>query len=339
MLLALTVLNYHYQFCPFNFLNSFSAVVTFMMISGFYISMVINERYGTDLQGTLAFYGNRLLRLFPAYWAVLVGCRLFWPNQPVALSDIFLIPQPFLGQFRLTENGLYLGQMYTVALELMFYAIAPFIVLRRLRWLILAFAATAIYTAGAWLAIWKAGLPLQGDVASSWEYQFFPGTLLYFFAGALVYRFYLLVAKWRWSRLVGPLALPLLVAVGWLTPSAHRDVWTNNFSVFAFYALVGGLIPFLFIASKAWRWDRLIGDLSYPLYIVHFPIIDLVDGTSWLAGKESGLVVLGLSLAFSIALYALVDRPVDRWRHWATKRFRYVYFGNGRRSAAKLLTT
>ena len=32
--------------------------------------------------------------------------------------------------------------------------------------------------------------------------------------------------------------------------------------------------------------------------------------------------MLGLSLAFSVLLYALVDRPVDKWRHWATKRLR-----------------
>ena len=69
LLLALTVLNWHYPFVvPVNFIFSYSAVFIFMMISGFYISMVLDQRYGKGLRGTLEFYGNRLLRLLPAYW-------------------------------------------------------------------------------------------------------------------------------------------------------------------------------------------------------------------------------------------------------------------------------
>ena len=225
LLLALTVLNWHYPFVvPVNFIFSYSAVFIFMMISGFYISMVLDQRYGKGLRGTLEFYGNRLLRLLPAYWTVLVLCRFFRPDAPIGWNDFVLIPQGFLHLEGVTEGNLYLGQMYTVTLELGFYAIAPLIVLKSLPWLLGAFAAAAVYTA----ATWWAGLNI-----ASWQYNALPGMLLYFFAGALAYRLDLMAAKWRFAPLVGYLALPLIVWCGRLTPSAHSVIWTNNFKVFA----------------------------------------------------------------------------------------------------------
>jgi peptidoglycan/LPS O-acetylase OafA/YrhL len=322
MLLALTVLNWHYRVTPFNFIFSFSAVFIFMMISGFYMAMVIDQKYGTTPLGIITFYGARLVRLLPAYWVVLGLCYLFAlnPGAPARsiweiLNDVFIVPRAFWETITGTVGGgggLYLGQMYTVALEMMFYAIAPFIVLRK--WpVIVLFALSAAYTRVAW---WY---ELPRD---PWQYQFFPATLPYFLGGVLAYRLYLIVAKWRVAPFLGYAALPLGYVAAMISPSRDQ-IWTDNGAVFAFYAFAALAVPFLFIASKNCRWDRLVGDLSYPFYIVHVPAIWLVWATPWLGGKEhGGLAVLGLSIVFSVALYALVDRPVDKWRHWATKRIK-----------------
>ena len=48
------------------------AVQSFFLISGFYISLILNEKYPAGLQGNLLFYGNRFLRIYPIYWAVLL---------------------------------------------------------------------------------------------------------------------------------------------------------------------------------------------------------------------------------------------------------------------------
>jgi peptidoglycan/LPS O-acetylase OafA/YrhL len=135
MLLALTVLNWHYRVTPFNFIFSFSAVFIFMMISGFYMAMVIDQKYGTTPLGIITFYGARLVRLLPAYWVVLGLCYLFAlnPGAPARsiweiLNDVFIVPRAFWETITGTVGGgggLYLGQMYTVALEMMFYAMAP----------------------------------------------------------------------------------------------------------------------------------------------------------------------------------------------------------------------
>ena len=92
-------------------------------------------------------------------------------------------------------------------------------------------------------------------------------------------------------------------------------LWTNHISIYVFYLQCAASIPFIFVASRRWTADRIIGDLSYPLYIVHIPAIWIVEATPWLGGKENGgPAALGLSLGFAGLLYLLVDRPVEYWR-------------------------
>jgi peptidoglycan/LPS O-acetylase OafA/YrhL len=50
------------------------AVYAFFVISGFYMALVLNEKY---LDNILGFYGARFLRLWPSYIVVLVIVLLF----------------------------------------------------------------------------------------------------------------------------------------------------------------------------------------------------------------------------------------------------------------------
>jgi peptidoglycan/LPS O-acetylase OafA/YrhL len=311
LLLALTVLNWHYQIVPFNFLYSYSAVYVFLMISGFYISLVLDQRYGTTFGGTLTFYGNRLLRLLPACWIVLLICFVFMPTAPIHWNDFLLIPRAFLKFESVTDGGLFLGQMYTVTLELMFYAIAPLIVLRGLPWLIGAFAAAASYIAVTW---W---LALDPEI---WQYRSFAGALPYFFAGALAYRLYLLAAKWDPAPRLVYAAVSLMAIVGWFSRSRFA-VWTDDAMIFAFYAVTALAIPFLFIASKDSRSDRLIGDLSYPLYIVHVPAAWLIIHYYPDRTAGSAALVFCLSLSAAALLTFAIDRPIDSLRRRISNQF------------------
>src|SRR5436305_1931213 len=52
------------------FMFSFTAVFCFFIISGFYMSLILNGPYRTA--GLRAFYFNRALRLYPTYLAALL---------------------------------------------------------------------------------------------------------------------------------------------------------------------------------------------------------------------------------------------------------------------------
>jgi hypothetical protein len=69
-------------------------------------------------------------------------------------------------------------------------------------------------------------------------------------------------------------------------------------------------VPQLFESTRDIAWDKYLGELSYPLYICHF-----LFGWILLPQTISGVyLALFLSVATSILLYHLVDRPVDKWR-------------------------
>ncbi len=192
LLLALTVLNWHYPIVPFNFIFSYSAVLIFFIISGFYMSMVITEKYGTSRSGMLSFYENRALRLLPVYYIVLFACQLagqfdlfgqeqfdiFGQGVGLAINQLLIFPQTLWANIILHPYGggdLLLGQMYTVALEIMFYAIAPLIVPRSLSDIWALFLLGAVLNVGFWY--------FQAETGA-WQYNFFPSILMYFLYAA-----------------------------------------------------------------------------------------------------------------------------------------------------------
>jgi len=69
LLLALSVA-YGHLAVPLRFPTSDIAVQSFFVISGFYMALVLNEKYGPG--SYWLFISNRLLRLWPAYFVVLV---------------------------------------------------------------------------------------------------------------------------------------------------------------------------------------------------------------------------------------------------------------------------
>jgi hypothetical protein len=72
-------------------------------------------------------------------------------------------------------------------------------------------------------------------------------------------------------------------------------------------------IPFLFILSKNVSWDSYIGEISYPVYLVHGFVIGLLR--EYCRPSALPLVVLLVTVVVSTALYLFVDRPIDRFRH------------------------
>jgi peptidoglycan/LPS O-acetylase OafA/YrhL len=70
------------------------------------------------------------------------------------------------------------------------------------------------------------------------------------------------------------------------------------------------MIPFLFIASRGSTLDKFLGYISYPFYVVHGLAAELAGGG---VGHLQQNVVpeLLLTIALSIALFYLVQRPIE----------------------------
>ncbi|HVR92137.1 MAG TPA: acyltransferase [Novosphingobium sp.] len=318
------------------------AVQCFFIVSGFYMGLVLNERYDRPALNR-AFYANRAIRIYGTYFlflaltlAVFAAVQLrdgYSPLWPYLTETVSLPEKALLALLNLTVVGQDLpywlgiadGHLYwsaeamrhsepdvyhfmaipvawSLSLELCFYALAPYIA-RRPVWQIVALCGASLLA--RIVAAWI------GYDADPWSYRFFPFELALFLAGVLAYRAF---AAWRgsWTGIparVLALAVPAAILA---YPFVAGDVPDDQFFAparLALLALLAFALPAIHTWSQHSRTDRAIGELSYPLYLGHLLVLGLIGGISPLAGN-SIVRTIGVS-AVSLALAWLMVRFLD----------------------------
>jgi peptidoglycan/LPS O-acetylase OafA/YrhL len=127
-----------------------------------------------------------------------------------------------------------------------------------------------------------------------------PGQMSFFVTG-------IALCAWQgalnWKSMLAPLGIVLLV-VSILAPQAEV-VRAAGLGIVAAWLAVG--LPKMFDAAR-------FGDLSYGVYIVHFPIIQCVvaAGVFPTSPALAFAIVGGSSLVAALALWWLVERPALR---------------------------
>ena len=262
-------------------------------------------------KGIADYTGKRVRRLYPAYLVVilipaLVSLLLTFEFAGVAkyfaANAVFLnflapdLPGLFVGQ-RFAEVN---GALWTLKIEVMFYIALPILAwvlskLGRYWWIGIG---VLVVGAFAWVALMGAwGHPLSAQAARQ-----LPGQMMYFGAG---------MALWRlWPLVKAQAGVLFLVGVAALAVSLTVEV-LGALRVLGLSALIAGIAFGSGPSVNAARW----GDVSYGVYIVHFPVVQAfvafgVFGGIGAAGGliASAVVVFGLSFA----LWWLVEKPALR---------------------------
>jgi peptidoglycan/LPS O-acetylase OafA/YrhL len=358
--LALSVALWHIPNRNFNFVDAGVSVIFFFIISGFYMSLIINERY--SLLGSHAgknwvpiFLLSRFCRLYPPYFCVLIATIMIYvisgdvtvftnnPNLPslaqfmLILQNTFIIGQDFfqvaINSIRTHENNklvtqiisyfplnyfndswMLIGQGWSLASELLFYILAPFVVGSKSRIIILLILSLSLR--------WSLIFACVGFSSLVWGYNFFPSTLCFFLMGALSYQAYLYIKNCKISHSVG--AAILFGIVCYIISSIYlwhgvflinKEHGFDTIDLWVSYMLFAISIPFIFIFSKNNRVDRFIGEMSYPLYLVHGIMIGLVF--TYFKTDKFNLTIIAIisSIFMSYNVYFFIDRRVDNWRH------------------------
>jgi peptidoglycan/LPS O-acetylase OafA/YrhL len=324
--LAVVAWHVHESWCP---VPGDVAVILFFIISGFYMSMVINQDY-SRMNGAwpAKFYLSRFLRLYPVYLTTLAVSVVFaaYTGAPTAftggyqnpvnslwqatmivsnISIIGLDAATFLRHSHLTELTV-LDQVsgaWTLAVEWQYYLIAPVLVTRSLR---VGFVALALT-----LALRFAFLGLDAEL---WRYWFSPTDWCFFLLGHLSFRLTSAIEEKRKQRIgrVAVLALPVIAGLArvWV----HTDL--DRPGLWLLYLATATAIPFIFALTRNLRWDAWIGNFSYPIYICQFVAFEMIiyaTGRTW-GDIEFGALALPADLAFATALYFIVERPFDAVR-------------------------
>lgn len=335
-LLAFAVLLGHSPTASFKFIHAGTAVQAFFVVSGFYMALVLDGKY-SDRK---LFYSNRLLRLAPAYFAMMVialvallafemTATATWGiyesvfSNPMSAAvmifeNVFVVGQHLLYWFMVDENGgiyfdphgglptetnavawqaLLVPQSWSLSIELMFYAIAPWLAKRHLK-TILALAAFSIGLrfAGHWMPV---ELPL-------WQGRLFVTALFMFLFGMLAYRAYPHI-----KRLPSAAHWAATFALAGMLIFLPMTEWSGAVQSWVIYVGVAVGTPFAFAATSANRFDRWVGELSYPIYLTHLVVI---AGVLIYELPFPTFSTIAITLVASAAILQLIERPVDKWR-------------------------
>jgi len=244
-----------------------TAVMFFYVISGYLISLVLKAKYARTADGTRRFYTSRFVRIFSLYWPLYIFAMVF---------DIWQARETITGLLDVLTGALLLGSDWSVAFssypelhfqalpntlavawtlgaELTFYLLAPFLLRSKS-----ASIAVLVISFGLRIIIHA----LVG-FSNSWSYMFFPATIGFFLLGhfaRVAYDRYAIPSILGWGFLFLSIicSLPNRFIESWETPYFYS-------SVVLFALAVGGIAK----GTARRGWLTKVGEISYPLYLVH----------------------------------------------------------------------
>lgn len=301
------------------FVSSNIAVKGFFVISGYLVMM----SHGNS--SSVREYGEkRLRRIYPAYAAVVLACAVagaFFTTLPLAeyasadLARYLAANLVFLNFLAPNLPGLFEGQTYTevngalwtLKIEVMYYLFVPVLawMMGRLgRWRVIVglYVLSVLYTIGTGLTYSYTGaeiwLRLQRQL---------PGQLSYFLVGVALYYLNDRLKGRRWAALAAA-ALLLFVAM---------TVTVNPLLTFLLEPLALGILVIFAATALPYLGNfARYGDFSYGIYIIHFPVVQLLvaggafGANPWAAAFAALVLVVGLA---ALSWYA-VERPFLRPR-------------------------
>ncbi|MCA8502149.1 acyltransferase [Burkholderia multivorans] len=300
LLLAVAVLLYHAGVTIGGRAIGVEAVISFYVISGYVMTALFDGHYSHRIGG---FYIDRAMRLFPQF--------LFYLAVTQGVIWIFQPSSQFIGELtagkaivNLTMVGLNLGQWvknltimpqtWSLGLEWQFYLLFPFMLRARIAFFITSFMLFAVTFATAWIN------------PDTWGYRMLPGTAFMFLIGSFLYRN---DRTFVWSAYA---ALCAGFVITWATPGLQNHL--------RFEVLTGLVIGVPIVAAlgsvRLGRFDTLLGNLSYGVFLNHFALIWLLQVAG--ISQRSPLylpVLLMASIAAAWLSYELIEKRVIELRH------------------------
>ena len=302
------------------------AVVCFFVLSGFCVHGPFERRSGQPGGATVAwggYFSRRTRRIMPVYWAaalfgLVVVAAESWRPTGDALLTLHAAATPAQAAARLVGySGMWPDEIFagnytlgTVGAEILIYVGYPLFFLAAVagRWRLLGAVVLGWQLLALALQPWMNPFVLFGSVLVM---------ALFWYLGALAAH---LRQKHDWHVRGWWLGATWLV---FLTLKAVPHFYGRNMLKQALWGVLCMLLIVWLLdweqRRAAWRERKLsrllrwLGDVSYPLYAVHTPVILLVNWTMLtLLGWHNYSVQLALNLALSLALTVAVHRWVEK---------------------------
>jgi len=287
--------------------SSMVAVKAFFVVSGFLIFMSYERS-----SSVTSYARKRIRRIYPAYFTVIILSAIFlvavsseniahyfsyeWVKYVVANLTFLNFLQPTLpGVFDTHRFAAVNGALWTLKIEVMFYLTVPLFVLLFRKFSHLPILILTYCLSVAYVELFTAAAERTGSGIYLVLGRQLPGQLSYFMVGAALYYFLPFFDRYIKYFL---LTAALIFAVNTVFPVSFLEPFALA-TVVIFFGL------FLYVGNFG-----KYGDFSYGIYILHFPVIQLILHVGWF--RESPwyflVTVVFITTIGAIAMWHLVEK-------------------------------
>jgi peptidoglycan/LPS O-acetylase OafA/YrhL len=312
------------------------AVFGFYIISGYLMTLIMHETYGYTWYGKYSFAINRALRLYPQYWAAALfsGALVLALGSQATTSYHESIYIPItLGEAVSNLTMIFpswnpgdihprlVPPTWALTIEMFFYWLICLGISQTFRRVRIWFLLSVCYVIGSFV------------MGLSWEDRYFPaaaaslpfsmGSATYFLSKrSEVKHFY---SELRLSSL-SLFCLFLANCLFWMILNKSVQSTFLELGLYVSMTLFVCLICNIAIGNDIWKinhkLDKFIGDLSYPIYLLHWQcgllISCVIFGKPFHGFSGKGfLVLIGSAFAvvvISIVFVRVIDVPIQRIR-------------------------
>jgi len=334
---VLSVLAFHAF--PKSLPGGFIGVDIFFVISGYLISKVILTTLAEHRFSIADFYARRVRRIFPALVIVLFACLAFGWHVMLA-DDLGALGKHTLGGAGFVSNlvlwkeaGYFdaasetkpLLHLWSLGIEEQFYLVWPLLLwagskLRIPLWLVIL--VTGLLSFGLDIATvhHDATAAFYSPLTRAWELMV-GGALAHFSSRMKAAEPRLMPSAFHqngWARIALSSLGLVLIAYGLVRINSHRPFpgsWALLPTLGAALLIATGPSTWLARHFLASRPMVIVGLISYPLYLWHWPLL-VGARTLWPEGQSTTMILGALALSFVLAwlTYRFIERPVRTGR-------------------------
>jgi peptidoglycan/LPS O-acetylase OafA/YrhL len=312
LFLAVMVVISHIGIYPYGFNTGVIAVISFFLLSGYVMTMLIQKYY--NYPSTIPiFYLDRVARLFPQFlfYTVLASVFVYFNRNispfvsqltyPKWILNFLMLPQGFYMYWG--NQALLIPQTWSLGLELTFYLVIPFILLYCSRKYVYILAGVSF------LVFLTAYMGLVNT--DQFGYRLLPGTLFMFLVGSSFFAKDMQSNKFR--IVIFSLTLTLLII-----SIINRKYYQYHYNKEVLIGLLFGMMAVKFLEHFPFKnIDEFFGNLSYGVYLNHMIIIWVMQ--SFFEVKKFNTpniaVLLTASCTLALLTFRYIERPALRWRH------------------------
>jgi peptidoglycan/LPS O-acetylase OafA/YrhL len=293
------------------------ALPMFFVLSGFLLvrPWLKAAAAGTDPPSVRDYLRKRGARILPAYWAAVIGSViLVWGANSALMPPLGHLPLffAFAQNYDVHSLGRLDPPMWTLGVEMAFYLVLPVI-----GWVVVRGRTGPKAQIAICLTLIAAGTAFNWWAHTAGAPRTLTTSLLsqapYFAIGMATAVLCLNRSPPPWLPLAG-IALVAADAVWHVNTYAEIEYSIRDIPAGVGFALIVASPPRLFDLLPF----RVLGRLSYGLYLWHFPVIVWMRlNNMW---PEQGLVIDALvvfvpTLALATLSWALIERPAIAWSH------------------------